>query len=117
MSSLATLGVFAASLLAQSSSYYDYSDTAALSAATSLFGISSVVSIVVGLCSFIIGIALFALNIWMIIDCNKRTEAELANKQTWFILLIVGIFFGFGWLVAIIYYFTVKKKLDPAVKK
>lgn len=55
-------------------------------------------------------------NIWMLIDCAARKEADFPNnnKNMWLILLIVGLIFSFGWIVALIYFFTVKKKAGNA---
>lgn len=63
------------------------------------------------------GIALFVLNIMMILDVNKRDEKVLPKKQMWMILMIVGIFVGFGPFVALYYYFARKKKLDTMAKQ
>lgn len=114
MSPLATLGV-AAKLFAQTADYYTTTAAADAAAGSVLAGLSTIYIVMI-CCGVLFGLLLLGLNIWMIIDCNKRTEAELPNKQTWFILLIVGLFLQFGWLVAVIYYFTVKMKLDKAGK-
>ncbi len=60
----------------------------------------------------IIGIILLAFNIWMIIDCAARKDSDFPsnNKSTWLILLIVGLLFSFGWIVGLVYFFTVRKK-------
>ncbi|MEK7447742.1 MAG: hypothetical protein AAB632_03050 [Patescibacteria group bacterium] len=60
----------------------------------------------------VIGLALWAFNIWMAIDCatKKETDFPSNNKNMWLILLIVGLFVGFGWIVALVYYFSIKKK-------
>jgi uncharacterized membrane protein YidH (DUF202 family) len=60
----------------------------------------------------VIGLAFWAFNIWMAIDCATRKEADFPsnNKNMWLILLIVGLFIGFGWIVALVYYFSIKKK-------
>ena len=64
----------------------------------------------------LIGLALFALNIWMLIDAIGRQEYEYPNstgnsKNLWVIMMAVGIVLSFGWIVAIIYYFMVFKKV------
>lgn len=64
---------------------------------------------------FLVIVLIFAFwifNIWMAIDCATRQESDFPsnNKNMWLILLIVGLFIGFGWIVAIVYYFSVKKK-------
>jgi len=47
--------------------------------------------------------------LFMLIDCAKR---EWPEKNTWLILLVVSLFFGFHWLTALLYYFLVKRKLE-----
>ena len=63
-------------------------------------------------CAGIFGLAAVAFNIWMIVDVLQRTEATMPNRTMWMILLIVGLFVGFGFIAALVYYFTEKKKLD-----
>lgn len=62
----------------------------------------------------LVGLALFALNIWMLVDSLGRQEYEFPNstgnsKNLWVILLAVGLVLGFGWIVALVYYFKVYK--------
>jgi membrane protein insertase Oxa1/YidC/SpoIIIJ len=65
----------------------------------------------------LIGLVLFIFNIWMIIDCAARQDSDFPNnnKSMWLILMIVGIFIGFGWIVALVYYFSIKKKAGKKV--
>lgn len=57
----------------------------------------------------LIGLLLFILNIWMIIDAATRHEGDFAvgDKVLWLVLLIAGLFLGFGLIVALIYYILV----------
>ncbi len=67
--------------------------------------------LVVALCSVLLYCVSLIFNIWMIVDVIKRTEAELPNRTMWLILLILGLLFTFGGLVALIYFFSARKKL------
>jgi hypothetical protein len=102
-----------------SSDYYDYYTTSA-DAATAATGAAALFTggfLILWICCALIGLIFFALNIWMLIDVSKRTDAEVANRSLWLVLLIVGIFLGFGGLVAIIYFFAVRKKLVAVTPK
>lgn len=60
-----------------------------------------------------IGLALFIFWIIMLIDVFKRTNwQDESQKNLWLILMIASFFVGFNGLVAIIYYFAVKRQLD-----
>lgn len=83
-------------------------DSAGAAAALASMGIFG---IVLPLCCGLIGLLFLAFNIWMLVDVLKRTEVELPNKTTWMVLLIVGLVFGFGGLVALFYYFGPRKRL------
>lgn len=62
-------------------------------------------------CVFLLVCVFLAFNIWMLVDVIKRTEAELPNKNTWMILMIAGLVFGFGGIVALVYFFSARKNL------
>lgn len=100
--------------LAASSDYYndysndyynsDYTTSGADSAAGAAIGL--------GMMAFfgvlaLVGLAFFIFEIMMIMDCVKR---DFEQRTVWLVVLIVGLFFGYGWLAAVIYYFTVKHK-------
>lgn len=60
----------------------------------------------------LVGLLLFILNIWMLVDALQRQEYEFpgstgSSKTLWIVLLAVGIFIGLGWIVAAVYYFMV----------
>lgn len=57
----------------------------------------------------LIAIASYAFTIMMIIDCYKR---DFKDRDTWMIILIIGLLFQYGVIASIIYYFVVKKELD-----
>jgi len=50
----------------------------------------------------------------MLIDCSNR---EFNDKSLWMALLIAGMLMGWGIIPGVLYYFLVKKKLGPIVKK
>jgi hypothetical protein len=77
--------------------------------AAGIFGLGIVATIIVGLISLVA----FLFWVWMIIDCAGRTFPGDNEKTIWLLLLIlVGLFTAQGWLVALIYYFAVKRKYD-----
>ena len=51
-------------------------------------------------------VGLFIFHVVMLVDCIKR---DFRDRTMWLIILIAGLFVGFGWIAAIVYYFTVKK--------
>jgi len=57
-------------------------------------------------CSMVVGIPFLAFTIWMIVDAAKRDEKVLPGKIKWILLMV---FFGF--IPAVVYYFTRKKKM------
>lgn len=55
----------------------------------------------------LIGLAFLIFQIIMLVDCVKR---QFEQRTVWLIVLIAGLFFGFGWIASIIYFFMVKRK-------
>jgi len=115
---ISAIAGFTSSVFAASDPYtYTYSTSSDLSPAgaaaiTSL----GIIPLVLGCCGAIIGLALLILNIWMLIDVLKRTEAELPNKTMYMVLLIVGLLMGFGWIPALVYFFGPRKKFTASAK-
>lgn len=89
------------------------STTAASAGFLGLVGVWLVFALVV----FVISIALFIFWIVMLIDVFKRTNwQDEGQKNLWMILMIGSIFVGLSGLVAVIYYFVIKKALDKGSK-
>ncbi len=55
----------------------------------------------------VIGLVFFIWWIVLLIDLTKR---DFPQKQTYMIIMILGFFLGFVWLVDLIYYFGIVKK-------
>ena len=94
-------------------SYYNdyYNDYAYDAGASAALGIGMLIFI--GFMS-LIGLAFLIFQIIMIVDCVKR---QFEQRTVWLIVLIAGLFFGFGWIASIIYFFMVKRKnLSGAAK-
>jgi hypothetical protein len=80
---------------------YDYNYDSGASAALGI-GLMIFLGIVA-----LVALVFFVFEIWMIIDCIKR---DFENRTVWLVVLIAGLFFGFGWIAAIIYFFAIKHK-------
>jgi hypothetical protein len=106
---VAGIAAFASTALAQS---YTYSSTAGDAAAGGI----GLAMLGFWCCAGLFGLVLLGFNIWMAVDVLQRTEAEMPNRTMWLVLLIVGFFASFGWIAALVYFFTEKKKLDAAKK-
>ena len=65
----------------------------------------------------VIGLAVLAFNIWVLMDILKRPDTAWTqagqNKQLWLILWVVGLCGGFTTIVSLIYLFVIKPKLVP----
>ena len=57
--------------------------------------------------AIIIGLVFFIWWIVLLIDLTKR---DFPQKQTYMIIMILGLFLGFVWLVDLIYYFGIVRK-------
>src|SRR3990172_9346875 len=97
----ATFGTGAAMGLLKLQSDFDYSfDTTTSTTDDSAGLLAGTFGLVIACVAILFALVVFGFNIWMIIDCAKR---DFEQKTLWIILLIAGLFFGFGWIVAIIY--------------
>lgn len=72
--------------------------------------------ILVGLGAFlfflvILIILIFIFWIWMMIDALRNQNIPEKTRWIWFGLMLgLNLFFGIGWIVSIVYYFTDRKK-------
>lgn len=62
--------------------------------------------------AFILAVIVIAFCIWMFVDCAKRSFRNHAEKIAWIVAFIVGLLFGFVFLVAIVYLILIKN-LNP----
>ena len=85
---------------------YDYSGTSSSNLDEGTAAAIGIATIAIICVASLIGIAMLAFNVWMLVDAANR---ESENKSLWIGLLIAGLVFGFGWLVAVIYFFSVRK--------
>lgn len=53
--------------------------------------------------TFIVGLLFFALWIWMIVDCAKRSFRKDVEKVIWLVVIVLGT-----WIGAIVYFIVVK---------
>ncbi len=98
----------AQAVYSQSSYYYSSSNE---NPAGFLFG--SFLSIICWIFACLVSLVTLGFTILMIIDVTKRDETVLPKKTTWLILMAVGLFSGgWGFFVAVYYYFARKRKLD-----
>lgn len=93
---------------------YGYSNTSNTAGGAFAAGFMIIIWILI-CCSVILGIFLFVFTILMIIDVAKRDDYQ--DKTLWLVLLIVGLVFGFSFIITPLYYFLVKKKLDGESSK
>ena len=108
----ASMSVFAAKVVAQD--YYDWDydyGTTTTDTASGLFGLGFSMVCWAAMCILWLATAVFV--VMMILDVLKRDEKVLPKKTLWLVLMIVGVLVGgWGFIVALIYYFTRKKKMD-----
>ncbi len=73
------------------------------------------VAIGVLLVALVIGLAVLAFNIWVLLDILRRSDQAWTssgqNKQLWLILWVVGLCGGFTTIVSIIYLVAIKPKV------
>ncbi len=93
----------------------DSSTTASDAAASALCGGFGLLYLACYGIIIIAAIGLFVFWLIMLIDCIQRQEVDFPNstgnsKTIWLVALLVAWIFGLNWLVAILYYFMVKRK-------
>lgn len=59
--------------------------------------------------SLIAGVIALAFLVWWIVLLIDLSSRDFPQKNTWLLLMILGLFLGFHWLICIIYYFSVVK--------
>lgn len=57
----------------------------------------------------LIALAALIFNVWMLIDAAVK---PVDNKVLWIVLLVIGLVVGFGFIVALVYFFTDRKKFQ-----
>lgn len=66
----------------------------------------------------LIGLAVLIFWIWTIIDAAKRPDAEWnligQNKTVWVLVLVLGGFFGFAFIVSLVYVIWPRPRLKNA---
>lgn len=85
----------------------DYSAAPPVAAFGVLAGLGGVLLIF-----FFVSIAAFVFWVVMLIDALQRKNwQDESQKNLWLILLIVSFFVGFSFVVALVYYFVIRKPL------
>ena len=98
-----SLGALASSVQAASYDYeYSYGDMDSSGLGLAFSGVSWLITC----CSCIFTLVALGIWVWMLIDVLKRTEAELPDKTTWILIVIL-----LGPLGAIIYFFAKRREL------
>jgi hypothetical protein len=74
---------------------------------------------------FVLVVGLFLIStVIAVVDLVQRppeqfprwSKAGKSDKTGWIVALIVGWMIGMGWVVAIVYFFLVRRKMGPVVK-
>lgn len=112
----ASMSIFATKVAAQYDYDWDYSyGTTASDTAGGLFGLGFSMVCWAVMCILWLATAVFV--VMMILDVLKRDEKVLPKKTLWLVLMIAGVLVGgWGFFVALIYFFTRKKKMDAMTK-
>lgn len=113
-SALTGLTLFATKVAAQYDYDWDYS-YGTTDATSGFLGLGLSLLCWIPIC--IVSIVTLIFTVLMIIDVSKRDESVLPKKTMWMVLMAVGIFVGgWGFIVALYYYFARKRKLDAMAK-
>ncbi len=70
---------------------------------------------IVSIISILVGLALLAVYIYVLMDILKHPDAAWQqsgqNKSLWIGLWVFGLFCCFSWIIALVYWFAIRPKL------
>ena len=61
--------------------------------------------------AILLALGSLAFTIWMLVDCIGRDEKNFNDRTLWLVLLVIGIFSGYGFVLSLVYFFAIRKNL------